>query len=67
MCSCLEVGEFAFDSLINKILGNFMCLSGICSDVLYMVDPVVGGDGRGFWGVDVGFCRMSKHEFERSV
>ena len=67
MCSCLEVGKFAFDSLINEILGNFMCLFGICSDILYMVDPIVSGDGQGFWGVDVSFCRVSKHEFEWGV
>ena len=45
MCSCLEVGKFAFDSLINEILGNFICLFDICLDVLHMVNPVVGGDG----------------------
>jgi len=41
-----------------------MCLFGICPNVLYIVDPVVGSDGWGFWGINMGFCRVSKHEFE---
>ena len=44
-----------------------MCLFGICPDVLYVVDSVVSGDRRGFWGVDVGFCGVSKHEFKWDI
>jgi len=32
-----------------------------------MVDPVVGGDGCDFWGVDMGFCRVSKYKFKQGV